>query len=93
MAREKNFGFVRIKKRKINFWKNFSEICIHYMSLKIPFVLRWFFEKLALNRDYIRNFSDDLNNPFNLVCSRWYRNSNPGVSFPAGGFLCDLDFF
>ena len=46
LTREKNFRFLLMSKVKIRCWSNFSEINIrHYMSLKIPFAHRCFFEK------------------------------------------------
>ena len=71
LARGKNFRFVQVNEVKIECWNNVSEISTrYYMSLKIPFLHRWFFEEIALNREYIKKYCYDLNNILNFVCCR-----------------------
>ena len=93
LAWEKIFRIVQINKVIIRCWDNFSNNSSReYISLKVPFVTRWFFKK-APNREFMKNYCDDLKNFFNFVCCRWYQNNNPGVILHWGGFICDLDWF
>ena len=63
------------------------------MSLKIPFLSRFLFQKIAHSRLYINNYCNDLDEEFNFPCCRWYQNNNLEEPLPFGGFICDLDSF
>ena len=73
---------------------DFSDINIsYYMSLKIPFISRLFFQKIAHNRECTKKYCNVLDIEFNFICCRWYQNINLGESLPFGGYMCDLDSF
>ena len=57
------------------------------MSLKIPLIIRLFFQKIAHNRDYINNYCNDLDIEYNLICCSWYQINNLDQPLPFGGYI------
>ena len=93
-AQKKNLRFIEIDKLVIKCWSDFSNNNIsYYMSLKIPFINRKFFQKIAHNRQYLNNVFIDLKNEFFLFCCRWYQSNNLEKPLPFVGYICDLVSF
>ena len=94
LTEKKNLRLIEIDKLIKKCWGDLPNINIsYYTSLKIPFISRIFFQKIAHNREYINNYCDDLDNEFNFFCCLWYQNNNLEDSLTFGGYICDLDSF
>ena len=88
LAQKKNLKFLEIDKLIIKCWGGFSNNNVkYYMSLKVSFTSRLFFQKMAPNREYIKNYCNDLDNEFNFICCRWYQNKNLEEHLPSGGYI------
>ena len=80
LARERGFKFNQINKLTIKIYSNLSYINIrYYLKLRIPIMHRRLLIKLALNRDYIQNYCNNLNNPIQFGFYQWYKYNNPGM--------------
>ena len=65
LAPKKNLRFTEIDKLKIKCWGDLRDNNIrYYMSLKIPFIIRLFFQKIAHNREYVNNYCNNLDNEY-----------------------------
>ena len=77
-ARERCFKINQIKKFKLKYYSNLSNIIIHYyLKFQIPMGHRLLFRRFAQNRDYIQTFCNDRRNPSDFACRQWYSYSNP----------------
>ena len=65
LAQKKNLRFIEIDKLILKCWGDFSDIILS----------RIFFQKLAHNREYIKNYCNNLDNEFSLICCGWYQNN------------------
>ena len=91
---KKTFWFIEIDKLIIKCRGDFSNNNMsYYMSLKIPFISRLFFQKITHKREYINTYCIDLDNEFNFICCRWYQKNNLDEALPFGGYICHLDSF
>ena len=77
-ARRKGFIFNQINKTTLKICSNLSNINIqYYLKFRIPIMHRQFFKKISHNREYVKKFRNDLNNPFHFACRKWYLYNNP----------------
>ena len=80
LARERGYIFNQINKLTIKIYSKLSNINIrHYLKLSIPIMHRRFLIKLALNRDYIQKYCNNLNNPIQFGFYQWYKYKSPGM--------------
>ena len=69
LTKEKILRFIEIDKLIKKYWGDFSNTIISsYMSFKIPFKSRLFFQKIAHNREYKKNYCNDLDNEIIFTC-------------------------
>ena len=73
IARERNFIFNQINKLTIKIYSNLQSINIcYFLKHRIPICYRLFFRRISINKEYIENFCNDSNNPFQFACTKWY---------------------
>ena len=73
IARERNFIFNQINKLTIKIYSNLQSINIcYFLKHRIPMCYRLFFRRMSKNKDYIKNFCNDSNNPFQFACRKCY---------------------
>ena len=73
IARERNFIFNQINKLTIKIYSNLQSINIcYFLKHRIPMCYRLFFGRMSKNKDYIQNFCNDSNTPFQFACRKWY---------------------
>ena len=70
---EKNLDKIRINKIVIICWVGLSIIGIdYYMRIELPGIDRIFHNKTAHTHEYVNNYCNNHDNPFQLACWRWY---------------------
>ena len=75
LARQRGFRFLRINKLTIKIYSHQQYINIsYYLKHRIPIMHRQFFKILAQNRDYVKTYCNDRNNPFHFACQTWIKN-------------------
>ena len=80
LAKQRGFIFNQKNKLTIKIYSNLSSINIHYyLKHQIPMGQRLFFRRIAKNRDYIQTHCNDIKNPFQFACRRWYSYHNQGI--------------
>ena len=80
VARQRGYIFNQINNLAIKIYSNLSNINIQYhLKLGGPLLRRHFFKILSRNRDYIQTYCNDINNPFNFGCRKWFLYNNPGM--------------
>ena len=78
IARERGFKFNQINKLIIKINSNLQSINIcYYLKHRIPMCHRLFFRRISQSKEYIENFCNDINNPFQFECRKWYSYNNP----------------
>ena len=76
-ACENGFIFNQINKLTITIYSNLQYINVHHhLTIGSPILHRQFFKMISKNRDYIKNYCNDLRNSFNFKCHRWYLYNN-----------------
>ena len=75
-ARNNSFMFIEKAKltKKIDSSLSNKNIC-SYSKIQIPIMHRDFLKTIYNNRDYVKTFCNDLNNPFHFACRRWILHS------------------
>ena len=78
VARQNGFLFNQINKLTMKIYSNLQIINIcYFLKFRIPICHRLFFRRISQNKKYIENFCNDLNNPFDFACRKWYLYYNP----------------
>ena len=57
----------------MKFYSNVSSktnIC-YYIKIQLPIFRRRFFKKICQNSEYVENFCNKLNNPFQIACRKF----------------------
>ena len=71
VARQIGFMFNRINKLTIKFYSHLRYINIgYYLMFQTPICHRHFFRKLSQNKEYVKNFCNDMENPFHFACQK-----------------------
>ena len=72
-GRNSCFIFSEIIKLTINIYSNLSNKNIqNFLKFPIPILHRQFSRIICQNREYLKIYCNDLNNPFHLACRKWY---------------------
>ena len=75
IARQRGFILNQINKLTIKIYSHQRYINIsYYLKHRIPMGQRLFFRKISENKDYVENFCNDRNNPFQFACRKWIKN-------------------
>ena len=75
IARQRGFILNQIKKLTIKIYSHQRYINIsYYLKHRIPMGQRLFFRKISENKEYVENFCNDRNNPFQFACQKWIKN-------------------
>ena len=74
IARQRGFKFNRINKLTIKIYSHQRYINIsYYLNHRIPMGQRLFFRRISENKEYVENFCNDRNNPFQIACQKWIK--------------------
>ena len=75
IARQRGFVLNQIKKLTIKIHSHQRYINIsYYLNHRIPMGQRLFFRRMSENKEYVENFCNDRNNPFQFACQKWIKN-------------------
>ena len=75
IARQRDFKFNQINKLTIKIYSHQRYINIsYYLNHRIPMGQRLFFRRISENKEYVENFCNDRNNPFQFACQKWIKN-------------------
>ena len=75
IARQRGFILNQIKKLTIKIYSHQRYINIsYYLKHRIPMGQRLFFRRISENKEYVENFCNDRNNPFQFACQKWIKN-------------------
>ena len=75
IARQRGFKFNQINKLTIKIYSHQRYINIsYYLNHRIPMGQRLFFRRISENKEYVENFCNDRNNPFQFACQKWIKN-------------------
>ena len=75
IARQRGFKFNQINKLTIKIYSHQRYINIsYYLNHRIPMGQRLFFRRISENKEYVENFCNDRNNPFQFACQTWIKN-------------------
>ena len=73
MTRQNGFHINQINKLTRKIYSNLQSINIcDYLKSRIPMRHRLFFRRISQNKEYIENFCNDIKNPFQFACRKWY---------------------
>ena len=74
IARQRGFKFNQINKLTIKIYSHQRYINIsYYLNHRIPMGQRLFFRRISENKEYVENFCNDRNNPFQFACQKWIK--------------------
>ena len=75
IARQRGFKFNQINKLTIKIYSHQRYINIsYYLNHRIPMGQRLFFRRISENKEYVENFCNDRNIPFQFACQKWIKN-------------------
>ena len=75
IARQRGFKFNQIIKLTIKIYSHQRYINIsYYLKHRIPMGQRLYFRRISENKEYVENFCNDRNNPFQFACQKWIKN-------------------
>ena len=75
IARQKGFMFNQINKLTIKFYSHLRYINISfYLKFRIPMCHRQFFRVISQHQENVKNFCNDMENPFHFACQKWFNH-------------------
>ena len=76
-VRQNCFIFNQINNLTKKFYSHLRYINVSsYLKFQILMCHRQFFRKNSQNREFIKNFCNDVENPFNFACQDWFNQIN-----------------
>ena len=77
VARYNGFIFNQLNTLTINIYSHLRYLNIsYYLKLQIPMRHRQFFRVISQNRKYVEKFCNDVENPFQFACQKWFNRLN-----------------
>ena len=77
VTRQNGFIFIHINKLTIKFYSHQRYINIkYYLKHRMSMGHRLFFKIISQNKEYVKNFYNDLDNPFHFALWKWINQLN-----------------